>query len=83
MKVLDHPWPSRSPDLSLLDYWFSLLNANVKEVKMIVEEFAVSLQSAEIRKCVSYMSRVSSEIKLSQKDVKRFAHIQIQAKFHK
>ena len=53
MKVLDHPWPSRCPDVSLLDYWYSLLNATVKELKMIVEEFAVSLQSAEIRKCVS------------------------------
>ena len=67
-RFMDHPWPSRSPNLSPLDHWFCgaamqevriAQSATVKELTMIVEEFAVSLQPAEIRKCVSQSLYIS------------------------
>ena len=68
---MNHPWPSRSPDPSPLDYWFwgaavqevrTAQPATVEEVKeftSIVDEFAISLQPVEIRKCNSQSLYIS------------------------
>ena len=61
-RMMEHPWPTKSPDLSPLDYWFwnvamfELRRApprDIGELKTTVNAFAESLDYANLEKCVS------------------------------
>ena len=63
-RMMEHPWPAKSPDLSPLDYWFwnvamaELRRApprNIGELKTTVNAFAESLDYADVEKCVRHI----------------------------
>ena len=63
-RMMDQPWPAKSPDLSPLDYWFwgvamselrRVPPSTLSELKMTVEAFAESLDSDEVKRCAKHI----------------------------
>ena len=63
-RMMDQPWPAKSPDLSPLDYWFwgvamselrRVPPSTLSELKMTVEAFAESLDSDEVKRCTKHI----------------------------
>ena len=62
----DRPWPTRSPDLSPLDFWFwgvCLVElrrhppASLEELRATINELARRMSPAEVRKAVNNVSK--------------------------